>query len=686
MPSNGGHSPEQTGSHGGAAPPTVAGETRADHMAAMRAAKRKGGARHGHSAKKGKHGSEDQRIAREKMPLFDPENLKYEGEQADRRTVVRWLFNGAGKPDVEDCKGQRGRSVEFCSRMGLPATCADNLRKVMADVRAGIDVREPPARDRAIKMSPGDCAVARDCLNSGFALGQAAANVVAHRLKKLELQIERGLLQLQGSEEEIRETLGEMASVSKETVRVTAHRQDGDVHRRQTKKSGTTDTSAAWAVASLEQVTQMLEQLKAGLGDTVARRNCKHNEWTPFELAQVAFWDERHVKVCLGCLSSYEWRFPVDPNDPECYLPLELGGVLPKEMPRTSAKYLSEARKSYGVALLNQNGDEEGFKFESYDYTSRKVTSYTKYNKRVQTEVERAMNLTGGVWKNAPKKNDVLATHLSSGTRVKELKGGRYEALYPGPVRPGKPGTEEERLRPRREWEWRVREVIAHGNSPTVSVTDMMDHIIWEGDKLFKTTKYKDNWIIGHDALSVWWEKGSLEYLHGRGFGPDRYLCAQGKTNAWSRYYKGCLVGNRPELMPLDSNLNADHERGLVWHAAITSDLDKDDPNKFKMGTPDEVSRSMDRTWEVFPTLERVVQDIRRFPVALQRIKDVKGAVVPEMNNRKGRRRPTVRLPYHPDCEEAVKQRGLKWEQFEADAALEEAAAAAAAAVQSQHS
>ena len=118
----------------------------------------------------------------------------------------------------------------------------------------------------------------------------------------------------------------------------------------------------------------------------------------------------------------------------------------------------------------------------------------------------------------------------------------------------------------------------------------------------------------------------------------------------------------------------------------ITSDLDKDDPNKFKMGTPDEVSRSMDRTWEVFPTLERVVQDIRRFPVALQRIKDVKGAVVPEMNNRKGRRRPTVRLPYHPDCEEAVKQRGLKWEQFEADAALEEAAAAAAAAVQSQHS
>jgi hypothetical protein len=87
-----------------------------------------------------------------------------------------------------------------------------------------------------------------------------------------------------------------------------------------------------------------------------------------------------------------------------------------------------------------------------------------------------------------------------------------------------------------------------------------------------------------------------MEYLHKKGFGPERYLCAQGKTNADNRYYKGSLVGNRPELMPLDSNLNADHEYGLMWNVAITSDLDKDDPNKFKMGTPSEVSDAMDRT------------------------------------------------------------------------------------------
>ena len=60
-------------------------------------------------------------------------------------------------------------------------------------------------------------------------------------------------------------------------------------------------------------------------------------------------------------------------------------------------------------------------------------------------------------------------------TKVSELRGGRYEALYPGPVWPGKPGTEEEFLEPRREWEWKVREVIARGSTPSVSVTDMMD-------------------------------------------------------------------------------------------------------------------------------------------------------------------------------------------------------------------
>lgn len=105
---------------------------------------------------------------------------------------------------------------------------------------------------------------------------------------------------------------------------------------------------------------------------------------------------------------------------------------------------------------------------------------------------------------------------------------------------------------------------------------------------------------------------------------------------------------------------------GHRWKA-ITSDLDKDDPKKFKMGTPSEVSDAMDRTWEIFPAPEWIVEDILRFPVALQRIKDVKGAVVPEMDNRKGRRK-ISKMPYHLDCVDAVAAREIKWEKLEREA------------------
>lgn len=76
-------------------------------------------------------------------------------------------------------------------------------------------------------------------------------------------------------------------------------------------------------------------------------------------------------------------------------------------MPRTSAKYLSEARKSLGVMMKRlQDGSYEGHKALPFDYTSRKLISYEKYLKKKKAEVERVMNLKGGVWATAPKKGD----------------------------------------------------------------------------------------------------------------------------------------------------------------------------------------------------------------------------------------------------------------------------------------
>jgi hypothetical protein len=75
--------------------------------------------------------------------------------------------------------------------------------------------------------------------------------------------------------------------------------------------------------------------------DPSKKRECRERGYTPLEISQLFWWDERHRKVTLGCSTAWEWRFPVDPDDPDCFLPLDQGGVLPGPMPFTTAKYLS---------------------------------------------------------------------------------------------------------------------------------------------------------------------------------------------------------------------------------------------------------------------------------------------------------------------------------------------------------
>ena len=119
-------------------------------------------------------------------------------------------------------------------------------------------------------------------------------------------------------------------------MRQSCKRAGSDVHRRQSKKSGSSDKTAKWALASLAQAKQQKIQLLAGSGDRNAIRDCRTEGWTPIALAQIAWWDERHRKVCLGCSSKYEWRFMVDKDHPECILdPTDSRAVLPPPKPRT---------------------------------------------------------------------------------------------------------------------------------------------------------------------------------------------------------------------------------------------------------------------------------------------------------------------------------------------------------------
>ena len=95
---------------------------------------------------------------------------------------------------------------------------------------------------------------------------------------------------------------------------------------------------------------------------------------------------------------------------------------------------------------------------------------------------------------------------------------------------------------------------------------------------------------------------------------------------------------------------------------ALTTDLENDDPLKCSLATPMAAAKTMRAAWEVAPTLERIVQDILRFLVALQEVIDVDGAMVP--NERRHGRRATVILPVPPAYQQVLDDRKQKYREW----------------------
>ena len=81
---------------------------------------------------------------------------------------------------------------------------------------------------------------------------------------------------------------------------------------------------------------------------------------------------------------------------------------------------------------------------------------------------------------------------------------------------------------------------------------------------------------------------------------------------------------------------------------AYTADLAHDDENKYLVGTPAEVQKTMLRVWKEYPTSERIVQDILRWPSNIEAIIAAKGAKVEELDNRSGRRRTKKARDFRP--------------------------------------
>ena len=128
-------------------------------------------------------------------------------------------------------------------------------------------------------------------------------------------------------------------------------------------------------------------------------------------------------------------------------------------------------------------------------------------------------------------------------------------------------------------------------NFEMYSIKTLIDHVIDEGNRFFADTAHANNWMIYHDALPQWWEKDAQEYIRSRGFA-ERQWKARGETNDnVAGHYRNKLMGDSPELMPLDSSLFGDLIEKVAWLVVATAKADEN--NRYSMATPDLAWKTM---------------------------------------------------------------------------------------------
>jgi hypothetical protein len=522
-------------------------------------------------------------------------------DERRRRHAIHELYVNLGEPPQEKWAGRGGTVSDIRDALRLPAGADRCIYRVLERIEEEGDDFDGGRRaggGRHAKCSLAEAMIAADELEAGVGQTQATFTVNAWRAKQIP----------------------PLKEVCRATVVAAAKALGAEKRRRLKTKCGSTDPNSVWAQCRLAQALQFLAQLRAGRRQGVCSLK-------PISLYGIAFWDEKHKKQHMGCASKWQWRTPRDPET-GTPLPADQGGRLAPPMDVVAGKYEDEARGCFGVALKQVDGRDVGIRFEPFNYTGRKVLGPTAYWKLVRKELERVEACTGAPWSNCCKAS------LTEYPMYDVLDGGRYEFIYGD--------------------NWRQ---VVDKHLKLCCITDIVDHIISEGNRAFADTPYANSWVIGHDALSQYWEPDALAHLESKGFPPCRLLCAQGSTNLGTRY-AGKLVGNSPELMPLDSNLFSDLEYAIKQHCALTHDLANDDPRKFSIGTPTEVWSAMYRSWQMIRP-ERIKTDTKRWEMALGMIVYWQGALVPDLNNRHGRR--AVKFEAHSDCAESIR---VKEERF----------------------
>ena len=123
-----------------------------------------------------------------------------------------------------------------------------------------------------------------------------------------------------------------------------------------------------------------------------------------------------------------------------------------------------------------------------------------------------------------------------------------------------------------------------------MSINKLIDHIFIQTEKAFRGTKHEKDWMVYHDALSLFVAKESYQYMQTKGYFEHLIVPLNGLSAGTP--YAHRMVGMRPEAMPMDSHLNQDLRECVDRHVNLTAHLPEGHPEKFSKCTPRHLSRA----------------------------------------------------------------------------------------------
>eukprot|EP00966_Prymnesium_polylepis_P325385 7381365-Prymnesium_polylepis.1 len=213
-------------------------------------------------------------------------------------------------------------------------------------------------------------------------------------------------------------------------------------------------------------------------------------------------------------------------------MPLAEGGEYPEWHDRMVPKHEQEVRFLFGVCMLeDRNGEMVGDRFKPLEYTGKNVLGCKAFEKAIKAEVSRANGLQGdGVWSKAkfgfeglpggryqlrrivkgldeaaldPKAKaiqHVLDRDVAVGETVLIVHDGRPFQLVANELwSAGKvltltvpAWTAAELANRGLGWRAEVIEQLRKGSPGVICVTELMDHVIDQGNEKFKGTKYEE--------------------------------------------------------------------------------------------------------------------------------------------------------------------------------------------------